>query len=235
LAGHDAIWALGIDGCRGGWVGVAALWRDGRVVEWSLRTGADAPGVLALEPAPVSAAIDIPIGLLDARQAGGRECDRLARKALGPRAASVFSPPPRPALAAKSYDEARPFGLTIQAFHIMPKIAEVERWITPERQRLLVEAHPEFAFRCLTGAPMAFPKRSREGRAERLAALAPLFPDLAERIAARPFARAQVAPDDIIDACALAWVACRRWLGRAVCLPASPPRDSRGLEMAIWG
>jgi predicted RNase H-like nuclease len=37
-------------------------------------------------------AVDVPIGLLDAYEVGGRACDRAARKLLGvPRASSVFT------------------------------------------------------------------------------------------------------------------------------------------------
>src|SRR5271157_3482359 len=46
-------------------------------------------------------AIDIPIGLLDAYEIGGRACDRAARKFLGkPRGNSIFPAPVRPVLAA---------------------------------------------------------------------------------------------------------------------------------------
>ena len=33
--------------------------------------------------------------------------------------------------------------------HIVARITEVDRWITPERQRKVVEVHPELSFRRL--------------------------------------------------------------------------------------
>jgi predicted RNase H-like nuclease len=41
--------------------------------------------------------------------------------------------------------------------------------------------------------------------------------------------------DDVLDACALAIIAARRWRGLARRLPArDPPRDAKGLRMEIW-
>ena len=48
--------------------------------------------------------IDISIGLTDSPDQ--RECDFEARRALGPRRSSVFTPPSRAALEARSYREA---------------------------------------------------------------------------------------------------------------------------------
>ena len=59
------------------------------------------------------------------------------------------------------------------------------------------------------------------------------------RLSARPtspqprYRRADVGADDLIDACACAWSARRIAEGRAVSFPADPPRDARGLRMAI--
>jgi hypothetical protein len=51
--------------------------------------------------------IDIPIGLVDSAERGGRECDRLVRGELGrPRGSSVFPTPVRGVLAAQSHQQA---------------------------------------------------------------------------------------------------------------------------------
>ncbi|MBI3634913.1 MAG: DUF429 domain-containing protein [Candidatus Rokubacteria bacterium] len=79
--------------------------------------------------------LDMPIGLLDAAVRGGRDCDRAARKRLGPRASSVFSPPVRSALDATDYRRALALnresspegvGISIFCFGIFKKLAEVD-------------------------------------------------------------------------------------------------------------
>lgn len=221
--------ALGVDGCRGGWVAVRL-----EAGAASVRVVATFAEVLGLAPRG-SVAVDMPIGLLDAPEPGGRACDRLARAMLGPRAASVFSPPSREALRAPSF--AR--GLSLQAWNLAPKVREVDACMTPALQERVVEAHPELAFAALGRGPCAHPKRTAEGRRERIARLG--------RIEGRPFRallRAPLAalragdavarPDDVLDACALAHLASRHERGAATRMPAEPPRDARGLRMEIW-
>ncbi|HYJ77607.1 MAG TPA: DUF429 domain-containing protein, partial [Actinomycetes bacterium] len=81
---------LGVDGCRGGWMG--ALVADGAVT-W-LRFG-DITAALAVGAAVVG--VDMPIGL---PATGRRECDLLAKKTLGAAHPRVFLTPPRAVLAA---------------------------------------------------------------------------------------------------------------------------------------
>jgi hypothetical protein len=54
----------------------------------------------------------------------------------------------------------------------------VDRVLTPDRQRLLVEVHPEVSFTVLAGVPMSHHKSTAEGRAERLAVLRGPFPNV---------------------------------------------------------
>lgn len=224
--------ALGLDGCRGGWVAVSL----DSLGSASARLVASFREALAVARRG-SVAVDMPIGLLDKPAPGGRECDRLARRLLGARAASVFSPPSREALAARDFTSAR--GVSLQAWSLAPKVREVDAAMTPARQRRVVEAHPELAFAALGRGPCAHPKRTPEGRAERLARL--------RRAEGRPFAdllsHARLTmregailarPDDVLDACALALVARRHEAGLARRLPDEPPRDARGLRMEIW-
>jgi predicted RNase H-like nuclease len=116
-------------------------------------------------------AIDIPIGLLDQISPGGRVCDRLARRLLRRRASSVFSPPTRDILTATHYEQVRGHGMSRQAFGIMPKIRQVDRFMPPALQQLVYEAHLELAFMALAGHPMQHNKKTPAGREERLQAL----------------------------------------------------------------
>lgn len=239
-------WYAGVDGCRGGWF-VVLLRGKGRAIE-ALRTCLcrDFQQVLAIPEQPARIAVDMPIGLLDAAQPGGRDCDQATRQRLAARRSSVFSPPVRPALAARDYAEALALnrasskaglGLSRQAFNILGKIRELDACLTPAMQGRIVEAHPELAFLGLAGEPMRHNKKSAEGRAERLALL--------ERHLGRAMPDAQalhlaygaglLALDDIIDACALAWVARRVDLSQGRRLPeGAATLDGKGLRMEIW-
>lgn len=230
----------GVDGCRAGWVVVLAhpLARDAQ--EHQVTICAKFDDVLTLLPTPTVSAVDIPIGLLAERQPGGRDCDRCARRLLGRRASSVFTPPTRPLLDATHYDQVRTRGLSIQAFNILPKIREVDRVMTPAWQQQVYEAHPELAFQALAGHPMQYRKKLVAGREERLRVLAQ-SPSLvfhgirtAFEHVLRDCKRTHVAPDDVLDAYVLVWTALRIWRAQARRVPHVPPYDARGLRMEIW-
>jgi predicted RNase H-like nuclease len=230
---------LGIDGCRAGWCCVQLAGTDGG----SCRVVPDARGVGELAASVDAALIDIPIGLVEAGP-GGRDCDRAAPRLLGARAASVFSPPARATLAARDYAQALVLnrratgrGLSLQAWHIVPKIRAVDALLRdrPELRGVLREAHPELCFRVLNGgAVMQHNKRRPAGVSERLAVLTrwlPVAPALFDRACAR-YPRRDLARDDILDAMACAVAACAGY-GRYRTLPATPPRDGQGLAMEI--
>ena len=204
----------GVDGCRGGWA--VALADDTSLLE--VRVVPTFADVVALRCDAV--AVDMPIGLLDH---GRRACDVEARRRLGPRRSSVFPTPLRPMLGATTYAEASAIaGLSKQAFHLLPKIREVDAVMTPRRQRTIVEVHPELCFAALLGGPCAAPKRTAQGRAERLAAVHPPVE--------RPPSGA--AWDDVLDACALVHTA-RRLVHGAVERLGDGACDVRGLRCEI--
>jgi len=231
----------GVDGCRAGWI--VAL-SSNRVEPHRLEICSAFRDVLDLAGDAGIIVADIPIGLLDERQAGGRQVDREARKMLGPRRSSVFSPPIRPALGCQDWQAAREFGLTLQGFGILPKIREVDQVMTPALQRRVIESHPEVAFRQLAGSPMENNKKRSAGRRELLRVLAtagsiePLshFTNIERTFEQdrQQFRRREVALDDIIDAYVMLVVASRYASGEADRIPATPPVDGRGLRMEIW-
>lgn len=204
----EAAEGTGIDGCAGGWIAVSAR----GVVVGDLAT------VLRGAPRPV--AIDMPIGLA----AGDRACDKAARARLGPRRASVFAPPARDVVGASAWRAG--LGISKQCYHLLPRIRELDAWITPGRQRRVREAHPELAFALMHGAPMRHPKRTLAGRRERMRALrrVGLAPEEGPPAGARW--------DDLLDACALRWSAGRLARGEALVLGGGA-RDARGLRMEI--
>jgi predicted RNase H-like nuclease len=181
----------------------------------------------------VAVGLDMPIGLPDA---GPRASDALLRARLGPRRSSVFATPPRPLLGCTDHAEAVARGraldgrgISIQAFNLLPKIAQVDAAIDPGLTEAVVEAHPESAFAELAGAPLASTKRSAEGRAERLALLTGPFPR--SRAALTDRLRG-AAPDDVLDAAAAAWSA-RRWATGTAVVLTDGALDGRGLPMRV--
>jgi predicted RNase H-like nuclease len=224
----------GIDGAPGGWVVVTVGCDDKGAAD--VRLVPDLLGVMAqIDAATLAAvAIDIPIGLA---ADGARRADVEARQRLGPRRSSVFPAPVRSVLAATTYEEACSLSraacgkaISKQLFNILSKIREVDTLITPERQRRLIEMSPELSLAILAGAPMAHPKTTAAGRAERIDALGQVFdPGEIERhltTAARGAQR-----DDILDAFAGAWTA-RRY-SAAQHLQLGGDVDGRGLRMEV--
>lgn len=217
---------LGVDGCPGGWV--AARVEDGALT-WHV---GDAASLLALDAHVVG--IDIPIGL--PAGADRRAADVAARQALGPARSSVFFAPPRVVLAATSQPEASRLaraagsvGVSIQMFHLLAKVAEVDDLLRADRRlaQRVVEVHPELSLQRLGAGAALPPKRTAAGRQARLAVLSRWLPALA--LPARLPGRAR--PDDCLDAVAAAWSAARWRSGEAEVFGGG--RDGFGLPMRI--
>jgi predicted RNase H-like nuclease len=147
---------LGLDGCKkGAWVAA----RPGPHFEIVLDL---APLLAAAESGQLRIVLDVPIGLC----AAGRSCDAEARRLLGRRASSVFTPPCRAALCATSQADASRLnlaaggkGIGCQGFGILSRIATVDALMRPELQRRVHEGHPEVSFAVVRGAPMEHAKR----------------------------------------------------------------------------
>jgi predicted RNase H-like nuclease len=133
---------LGVDACKAGWIGIA-MSQDALSGYFEAEIGDLAEK--ASEGGPLAVvAIDIPIGLPDT---GRRRADMLAREAAGPRRASVFMTPVRPALEADDYESASAAslklageGISRQAFALQAKILQVDKWVCQARHRV-VEVH----------------------------------------------------------------------------------------------
>jgi predicted RNase H-like nuclease len=226
----------GIDGCRGGWVAVfLPQARPSRAWAKVYARWSDIPlGGIAI------AAVDMPIGLPDS---GPRGCDQRARELLGTARSRVFPHLRRKLLrfigdwrAANEWAKHDGKGISKQAFNILPKIAEIDRWIAPRRQPRVREAHPELAFARLNGGAALASKATEAGLGARRrllhkAGFARL--DVLWRAVKAQGKAGGVKPDDLLDACVLALTARRIAAGRAVRLGGGA-RDARGLRMEIW-
>ena len=222
---------LGVDGCPGGWVGALLVPRAPRPRVVVAPTIEALVETVRAELDVQVVGIDIPIGLPDSSI---RQADVLARRALPGRASSVFTTLTRPAYLAADRAAADTVnrglsgqGVGAQAFALRAKILEVDAWLRSRPTVEVVEVHPEVSFATMTGGPLPG-KRTPEGQQARLAALA-----------AAGVARPSVlkgtgyAPDDVLDACAVAWSAHRRATGEARWLPDPPEVFSDGIRAAI--
>lgn len=222
---------LGVDGCRDGWVGVAPDPEGPRAY-----AAPDLRTLLALADRDGSLArvgVDIPIGLVDE---GWRDADRLAAAVLGRRRSSIFTTPVRAALEAPDHAtgvavsrERSGGGFSIQAWGLRSKVLEVDELVRDGEDRV-AEVHPEVTFATMAGRPAQHAKKTWAGQRERVALLAAAGVDLARLTGDTGSA----APDDVVDAAAVAWTALRLLRGEAVSLPDPPQRVPYGLSAAIW-
>ncbi|MGE3662410.1 MAG: DUF429 domain-containing protein [Pseudonocardia sp.] len=196
-------------------------------VRWAvLPTAAD---VLAATASCAAVGVDIPLGLPVGPER--RACEVRARELLGTDRASVFFTPPRAVLEADGYPQAcavarRLTGraISLQTFHIVPKIRE---WEALERPAHVVEVHPELSLRRLAPDVAFARKKSVRGAGQRIAALA-RWMDPAIALADLPDGARL---DDVLDALAAAWSAARLALGCAEVL--GHEDDDRGRPMRI--
>lgn len=232
--------ALGVDGCRGGWLGC----RIGAEVGPSFRVFPSIRELWALWGAgAVRCLVDIPIGLPDGE--ASRRCDREARAVLGRRrASSIFNPPVRDALLAGSWAESATVNemrsgkrISRQTWGLVPRIREMDEFLRSEagsRGRFR-ESHPELLFHVLNqGLQLEHGKKVRPGIDERLAILERCFEgsSRAARSAMTALPHQLAQPDDVVDALVAAVVAFRFGASLAT-LPSDPPRDRAGLPMEI--
>ena len=226
--------------------------------------------------APLAAvAVDMPIGLCDDKV--GRACDRAAREVLGKRSSSIFSAPAAGVLDLfckmsleerkdpRAYDcankrnrertgegnEKNGKGLSRQSWALVPKIAEVARYLDGQAGGVH-EVHPEVSFAamnvqrgspskplCLSkGHEMRHPKKTLAGLVERRVLLKhkEVFENRFEELEARaaefdPAGRAAL--DDFYDALACLWTARRIRERTALALPGRNPVGSMSLPMRI--
>lgn len=225
------MFVAGVDGCRAGWTALKVE-LPSRITSVEV---IDLPALLRKRPPELALlGIDIPIGLLD----GPRACDKAARKPLGPRRSSVFPARCRASLRANSHEEASAVnrkktgkGLSLQSFHIGPKIKQVDDALTPNSQQWAFEVHPDVCFWALNGErPVGHNKKKEAGFSERLDLLRSEFPEIQRHLANRP---PGVGKDDVLDAAAAAWTALRRHRGEARCV-CTPERDEKGLAATIY-
>lgn len=169
-----------------------------------------------------------------------RRCDIQGRSLLGKRRNTLFLVPCRAAVYAPDFAAAnaenRRFmgrGLSIQVWNLCPKIREADRFLQRyECADVFLESHPELCFARYAGQPLDSKKKTARGFEERLEILEKAVPGWHKKLvrSALPFPRAQVQPDDILDALVLSLAAS----GPAVPILETTPVDAAGLPMQLW-
>ncbi len=233
----DAALVAGVDAAKGGWVMAVTATTPGSPVAFSVWPSFADVWSQARSQRLLGVGVDMPIGLPGEDL---RRSDIEARELLGPRRSSLFWTPPLCVLDAADHAEANHQarahtgrGLSIQAFHLLPKVREVRAVLTPKdlaphAQPQAAEVHPETSFAVLAGRPMSVSKRQPGGQAERLAVLVPEFSNLVEV----PTSPSGATTDDLLDAAAAAWTARRMAGDTAVCL-GQGEADATGYPMSI--
>jgi predicted RNase H-like nuclease len=224
---------LGLDGCKAGWV----------MVSWSGDSDATPQASIienirtAMDTTASHIGVDMPIGFPSGT---ARCCEALARRYIGPRRSSVFPVPCRDAVMADDHRDACEINARVlgrkfskQAFMLFPKMREIDAAITPQIQSRVFEVHPEVSFCTMNNdRPLQHAKKTKAGAELRRALLvAGGFP--LARLQHPNWKKSQAADDDILDACACAWSACRIATGNHMTFPAIPEFDARGLLMQI--
>lgn len=241
---------VGVDGCKAGWIAVSnppfspdchhrPLIPDVAIFsEFSI--------LLDFFPARSVIAVDMPIGLPEKTSKGGRGPEQAIRPMLGARQSSVFSIPSRAAVYASDYRQAcrialetsdPPRKVSRQAFHLFPKIREIDEVAAMRGGAGIFEVHPELAFWRLNGnQSMPSPKKIKgrinpAGMEERRRLLASTGLDESFLTSHPPKG---AAADDFLDACACLMIAARLLHGLAKPFPSQYLKDVKGLRIAIW-
>jgi predicted RNase H-like nuclease len=185
--------------------------------------------VLSERPSFAVVVVNVPIGFLDTPEMGARTCDREARALLGRRGTAVHNAPSRAAFDGRvGPDQDRLDAVTRT---MMPRYREVALEMSPYRQRVVYEGHPELSFFQLhKDTPLKKSKVITEGKEERRLILEDKI-----RGSERHFdAEIVGAPQKhLYDAFALLWTARRVFGHAAKRIPVEPEWDGEGLRMEI--
>lgn len=225
----------GVTPCPAGWLvlparlaGVTVVAEEGFV----LRTLQE---VLDYRPKFDFAAINVPFGYPQHPQGPYRPCDQEARRLVGwPQVVNLRPVPSRPALFAKSRDEAlelEPW-LTKNDFRHFRWMKEAATEIQPFHSRSVYSANAALSFQHMNGdEPLGSSPHHEDGRLQRLALIRSKLPGVDDVVT-------RVPPDGagqvhMYEAAAMLWTA-RRASGRAITrLPMDPEWDEGGIRVEL--
>ena len=220
----------GVTPWRHQWVVVSARMAGAVFAAEAPRLFSSFAEVLDERPAFASIVVNAPIGYVDRPESGMRTCDREARSMLGRHAQAYRYNPARSIIR----DGLAVHERTDEVFNtlLLPRYRDVANQMSPYRQRVVHEGHPELSFFQLNGnMPLTWPESSDQGREERHQLLARRFADLESLLEGT---RDTDLPErTVLGAFALVWTARRVFARAADRIPTDPEWDSEGLRMQI--
>jgi len=185
--------------------------------------------VLSEHPAFAVVVVNVPIGFLDTPEMGARTCDRQARALLGRRGTAVHNAPSRAVFEGRvESDQDRLDAVTRT---MLPRYREVAAEMSPYRQRVVYEGHPELSFFQLhKDKPLRRSKVATEGKEERRVVLEERIRGSERYLDAKALGLPQ---RHLYDSFALLWTARRVFGHAAKRIPVDPEWDSEGIRMEI--
>ena len=185
--------------------------------------------VLSERPAFATVVVNAPIGYLDTPEMGARTCDRQARALLRRRGTAVHNAPSRAVFDGRV--DASEDRLDAVTRTMMPRYGEIALEMSPYRQRVVYEGHPELSFFQLhKDTPLRRSKVATEGKEERRIVLEDKIRGSERYLDAKVVGAPQ---RHLYDAFALLWTARRVYGHAAKRIPTDPEWDSEGLRMEI--
>lgn len=185
--------------------------------------------VLQERPSFVAIVVNAPVGCVDTSESGGRTCDRLARVLLGRRGSALHNAPTREQLSGSA--QAKGEGVDAVTATLLPRYREVAAEMSPYRQRIVYEGHPDLSFYQLNGnKPLSASKKLQAGTLERRRILESRMPG-ADKILDSDLKRVPL--KHLMDAAAMLWTARRVYGHAAIRLPKEGEWDSEGLRMEL--
>jgi len=183
--------------------------------------------VMSERPSFVNIVANVPIGYCDKPEDGPRICDHEARALLRRRGTSVHNAPSRAVLNGDvPIEEGKLDAITLT---LLPRYLEVSREMSPYRQRVVYEGHPELSFYQLhKDTPLTTSKRIQAGRDERRGVLMDRIRGSERHLDPTVLG---VPEKHLLDAFALLWTARRVYGHAAKRMPVEPVWDSEGLRM----
>jgi predicted RNase H-like nuclease len=185
--------------------------------------------VLSERPSFSVIVVNVPIGFLDTPEMGARTCDRQARALLARRGTAVHNAPSRAVFDGRV--DASNDGLDAVTRTMLPRYREVAEEMSPYRQRVVYEGHPELSFFQLhKDKPLRRSKVATEGKEERRIVLEERIRGSERYLDAKAVGLPQ---RHLYDSFALLWTARRVFGHAAKRIPVDPEWDGEGLRMEI--
>jgi predicted RNase H-like nuclease len=183
--------------------------------------------ILSESPSFSIVVVNAPIGYTDGPEFEPRSCDIASRALLGKRGSTIKNAPNRAVLNDQTGElKTR---LDAVGLKLLARYREVAELVSPYRQRVVYEGHPELSFYQLnSNKPLRYSKNKEEGKVERLILLEQKIPEVSKKVEE---ASETIPQKYVLDAIALLWTARRVFGHAAQRVPPDAEWDSEGLRV----